>query len=76
MGDRSTGKFRGHLLNDPAGLLAGIYGVDEALEADTSVPGWSLYPDGFSAERFIEVIESEAVWDLRDSTSRAPAACN
>jgi len=65
-----------HLLNDPAGLLAGTYGVDEALEADTSVPGWSLYPDGFSAERFIEVIESEAVWDLRDSTSRAPAACN
>jgi Holliday junction resolvase-like predicted endonuclease len=60
-----------HLLNDPGGLLAGNYGVDGALEADTSASGWSLYPDGFSAERFVEVIETEAVWELRDSASRA-----
>jgi Holliday junction resolvase-like predicted endonuclease len=60
-----------HLLNDPRGLLAANYGVDQALEADTGRSGWSLYSDGFSAERFIEVIETGAVWDLRDRTHRA-----
>jgi Holliday junction resolvase-like predicted endonuclease len=57
-----------HLLNDPGGLLAGNYGVDETHEADASESGWSLYPDGFSAERFVEVIETEAVWDLQAAT--------
>ena len=57
-----------HLLNDPGGLLAGNYGVNEVHEADASEPGWSLYPDGFSAEHFVEVIETEAVWDLQDAT--------
>jgi hypothetical protein len=52
-------------LNDPGGPLAGRYGVDEALEADASESGWSLYPDGFSVERFVEVIETEAVWEVR-----------
>jgi hypothetical protein len=51
-----------HLLNDPEGLLAGNYGEDRSREADTSRATWTLYPDGFSAERFIEVIETEAVW--------------
>jgi len=55
-----------HLLNDPEGLLAGNHGEDQSLEADASRSAWTLYPDGFSAERFIEVIETEAVWDLRD----------
>lgn len=63
-----------HLLNDPDGLLAGRYGVDEAREVDLGESGWSLYPDGFSAERFVEVIETEAVWELRDSPSRAPTS--
>ena len=54
-----------HLLNDPGGLFAGNYREDQAREADTSRSGWTLYPDGFSAERFIEVIETDAVWDLR-----------
>jgi Holliday junction resolvase-like predicted endonuclease len=57
-----------HLLNDPGGLLAGNYGVEGALEADASASGWSLYPNGFSAERFVEVIETEAVWDTRTAT--------
>lgn len=57
-----------HLLNDPGELLAGNYGVDEAREVDASESGWSLYPDGFSAERFVEVIETEAVWDVRTAT--------
>lgn len=49
-------------------LLAGNYGVDEAREVEASKSGWSLYPDGFSAERFAEVIETEAVWDVRTAT--------
>ncbi len=53
-----------HLLNDPEGLLAGDYRADQSLEADTSRSAWTLYPDGFSAGRFIEVIETEAVWSL------------
>ncbi len=57
-----------HLLNDPSGMLAGRYGVDEAHEAVANEPGWSLYPDGFSAERFAEVIETEAVWDVQTAT--------
>ena len=57
-----------HLLNDPGGLLAGNYGVDEAREVDASESGWSLYPDGFSAEHFVEVIETESVWDVRTAT--------
>jgi Holliday junction resolvase-like predicted endonuclease len=61
-----------HLLNDPGGLLAGNYGVDGAHEAGTRGSGWSLYPDGFSAERFVEVIETEAVWDLQAAT-RGPS---
>jgi Holliday junction resolvase-like predicted endonuclease len=62
-----------HLLNDPEGLLDGNYGADPSLEADASRAAWTLYPDGFSAERFIEVIESEAVWDLRDRTQHRPS---
>lgn len=41
-----------HLLNDPGDLLAG-----PAVPA----PG-TLYPDGFSAGRLLEVIEGEEVW--------------
>jgi Holliday junction resolvase-like predicted endonuclease len=52
-----------YVLNDPEGLLAGNYGEDLSHEADTNRSAWTLYPDGFSAERFFEVIETEAVWD-------------
>jgi Holliday junction resolvase-like predicted endonuclease len=57
-----------HLLNDPGGLLAGNYGVDEARVAVANESGWSLYPDGFSAGRFAEVIETEAVWEVQTAT--------
>lgn len=61
-----------HLLNDPEGLLAGNYGADQSLEGDTSRSAWTLYPDGFCAERFIDAIETEAVWDLRNRTYPRP----
>ena len=61
-----------HVLNDPEGLLDGNYREGRSREADTRRSAWTLYPDGFSAERFIEVIEAEAVWDLCDRTQQRP----
>ena len=58
-----------HLLNDPEGLLAGNDRVDRSRDADTSRATWTLYPDGFSAERFIAVVETEAVWHHGRRTS-------
>jgi len=52
-----------HLLNDPEGLFSGNCGEARPRDADTGRSAWTLYPDGFSAERFIEVIETEAVWN-------------
>ncbi|NDP38658.1 MAG: hypothetical protein GZ093_07885 [Rhodoferax sp.] len=45
-----------HLLHTPDGLFAQI---DSAASAEPQ----SLYPQGFSAQRFIEVVEAQAVWD-------------
>lgn len=50
------------LLNDPAGLLSGAAGTTEGFQPPGSEAAQTLYPDTFSASRFIEVIESEAVW--------------
>jgi len=52
-----------HLLNDPEGLVSGNYEAVKSTASDLSSSAWTLYPDGFSVERFIEVIETEAVWD-------------
>jgi len=51
-----------HLLNDPEGLLSGTYDADQSVEGDTHPSASTLYPEGFRVERFIEVIETEAVW--------------
>jgi len=51
------------LLNDPGGLLSGAW--MQAGHGDIAAfrKSPTLYPDGFSAARFLEVVESEAVWD-------------
>lgn len=50
-----------YLLQDPAGLLRGKFG--ESALADMEDPvSKSLYPEGFSAPRFVEVIERAEVW--------------
>ena len=51
-----------HLLNDPSGILSGKILHAQYDEATNELPFASLYPEGFSASRFVEVIESEAVW--------------
>lgn len=52
-----------HLLSDPYGILKAIQDGVIPDEADHVMhEGASLYPQSFSAARFVDVIESEAVW--------------
>jgi len=59
------------LLHEPEGLLAENGEVDGALDTNARAASGSLYAHGFSAERLVEVIETEAVWDVPDSASGA-----
>ena len=52
-----------HLLNDPAGILSGRYQEAESEQMNDARQKMTLYPEGFSAARFIEVIENESVWN-------------
>lgn len=54
-----------HLLNDPEGVLSGTYDPDRFTVDEARHSTWTLYPEGFGVERFIEVIETEAVWEER-----------
>lgn len=50
-------------LNDPEGLFRAAGAGDAATRIDTGAePIDTLYPDGFSARKFIDVVESAAVW--------------
>lgn len=56
-------------LNDPEGLFSS----KREARADSGQPlpdysNWSLYKDGFSASRLIDVIEQELVWSPLDAT--------
>lgn len=53
-----------HYLNDPDGLFQTGNASDRHLVCDADCTAHtSLYPDGFSAVRLVEVIESATVWD-------------
>ena len=56
-----------HLLNDPAGILSGRYPEAESEQINDARQKSTLYPEGFSAARFIEVIENESVWHEESS---------
>lgn len=51
-----------YLLQDPASLLRGNLDERSDLPDMEDPPSKSLYPEGFSAHRFLEVIEREEVW--------------
>jgi hypothetical protein len=51
-----------HLLNDPDGLFSGAWMESHEDESSAMDEQPTLYPDGFSFARFVEVIESESVW--------------
>ena len=52
-----------HLLNDPEASPSGTDDPDRGTEDEERHSSWTLYPEGFRVERFIDVIETEAVWD-------------
>ncbi len=54
-----------HMLNDPEGLFSGAWMDSHRLDTAETNRSPTLYPDGFSISRFVEIIESEAVWDDR-----------
>lgn len=54
-----------HLLHDPAGLLRGNRAEHHLPDAQHAACK-TLYPDGFSAARFLEVIERQDVWEGMD----------
>ena len=51
------------LLNDPAHLLGTTKGLRERGESYDLAHQVTLYPGGFSFERFVEVVETEAIWN-------------
>ena len=52
-----------HLLNDPDGIVSGRHPDIESEKVNDARQQMTLYPEGFSAARFIEVVENELVWD-------------
>ena len=50
------------LLNDPAQILGNTKGLLERGESYDLARQMTLYPGGFNFSRFVEVVESEAVW--------------
>ena len=57
-----------HLLNDPDGLFQTAKASGELLMCDSdSATSTSLYPDGFSAARLVEIIETATVWSILES---------
>lgn len=53
-----------HLLNDPEGVLSGKWIDADAGSASSAALKETLYPAGFNAARFHEVIENEMVWGM------------
>ncbi len=52
-----------HFLNDPDGLFSGRYRGAHSKGKKKGPQKTTLYPGGFTAARFVEVIENEFVWD-------------
>ena len=51
-----------HLLDDPEGLVEGPTAGRDVRSPSAKTARGTLYPEGFRAERFLQVIETEAVW--------------
>lgn len=55
-----------HLLNDPDGIFSGRYAEMDFRRPDNTQHQTTLYPTGFSAQRFVDVIEKQLVWEAYD----------
>lgn len=63
-----------HLLDDPDGLFSGQYVNTDKPSLFRRQAAATLYPNGFSGNHFIKVIEEQAVWQcLLPSPSPTPA---
>lgn len=51
-----------HLLEDPDGFVSGRFAAEGDAREHRREGRGTLYPEGFTAGRFVEVIETEAVW--------------
>ena len=51
-----------HLLDDPEGLAEGPPLRSDVLSPSAKSARGTLYPEGFRAERLVQIIETEAVW--------------
>jgi hypothetical protein len=51
-----------HLLDDPEGLAKDPTSILDVQPSSTEGARGTLYPDGFRAERFLQIIDTEAVW--------------
>lgn len=60
-----------HLLNDPGAVFSGGHDADPRVDRDGRPCAGSLYPEGFTAERFLEVIGTGAVWDAAGVARRS-----
>ncbi len=56
------------LLNDPMELFDGRWSQSPGNGQSELDARWTLYPHGFSAPRFVEVVESMVVWDASSAT--------
>ena len=52
-----------HQLNDPGGIFSGRFLDPDFVTPDEPQHQATLYPAGFSADAFVRVIESQAVWE-------------
>ena len=52
-----------HLLKDLSEFRTASPELTESLDPDESYSRTTMYPDGFSAERFVEVIEAGVAWE-------------
>ena len=52
-----------HLLKDLSEFRTASPELTESRDQDESHSRTTMYPDGFSAERFVKVIEAGVVWD-------------
>ncbi len=59
------------LLNDPMGLFDGSWSMSPGDGQSELDARWTLYPHGFSAQRFVEVVDNMLVWDVSSATTQS-----
>jgi hypothetical protein len=53
-----------HLLNNPLGMSSNQEINIDKIDLGRTISRSTLYPNGFSGKRFIDVIENQSIWEL------------